>query len=113
MATPVGSTVYNGNKMVSVTWALGNADTGVATSINRWADRTVHVLGTFGGATVTVEGSNDGVNFLTLSDTTGAALMFTAAGMKVILENPIYIRAKTAGGTGSAVTVIVAGAGGQ
>lgn len=113
MATVSGSTVIDNDHQVAVTWALGNADTGVASNIKRWADRTVHVTGTFGGATVTIQGSNDNVTFATLNDNTGAALTFTAAGLKVILENPTYIRAVTSGGAGTAVVVVIAGAGGQ
>lgn len=113
MATIPGTKILDGNKMYTATWALGNADTGLAADLHRWADRTVHVVGTFGGATVTIQGSNDNTNWLTLNDSSGAALAFTATGMKVILENPIYVRAISAGGGGTAVTVIVAGAGGQ
>lgn len=113
MATVSGSTIIDNDHQVTVTWALGNADTGVATNISRWADRTVHVLGTFGGATVTIQGSNDNTNWVTLNDTGGSALTFTAAGMKIIAENPVYMRATTSGGAGTAVSVIVRGAGGQ
>lgn len=113
MATVSGSTVIDNDHQVAVTWSLGNADTGVPSAISRWADRTVHVTGTFGGATVTMQGSNDNTNWATLNDTSGSALTFTATGMKLIGENPIYIRAITAGGAGTAVVVVVRGAGGQ
>ena len=72
-----------------------------------FADKTVHVTGTFGGATVTIEGSNDGTNFVTLNDAGGSALSFTSAGLKTILENPLEIRPKTAGGSGTDVDVII------
>ena len=37
-----------------------------------WADRTIHVYGTFGvGGTVVLEGSNDGTNYVTLTDSNG------------------------------------------
>lgn len=113
MATIVGSQIVTSDHQFTASWALGNADTGVATDMHRWADRTVHVVGTFGGATVTIQGSNDNVNWLTLNDNAGAALTFTVTGMKLILENPLYVRAITSGGAGTALTVIIAGAGGQ
>lgn len=109
----VDTVIVNWNSTITALWTLANADTGNAAIMNRFADRTVAVTGTFGGATVTVEGSNDKVNWFTLNDNAGAALTFTAAGMKLILENPVYVRAKTAGGAGTAVSVIIAGAGGQ
>lgn len=114
MATTHTENVDN-DKMKSEKWTLGNADTGAAAIMNRWSDKTVHVTGTFAGATITIQGSNDNVNWLTLNDTAGTpvALTFAATGMKVILENPIYIRAISSGGAGTAVTVIIAGSGGQ
>src|SRR5258708_30422689 len=45
------------------------------------ADRSVQVTGTFAGATIVLEGSNDGTNYFTLSNPAGAALSFTAAGL--------------------------------
>jgi hypothetical protein len=113
MATVPGSTLVTNDKMVTVTWTLGNADTGVGVNIPRWADRTVHVTGTFGGATILIQGSNNNTDWLTLNDNAGVALSFTAAGMKVILENPLYIRASSSGGTGTDVDVLINGAGGQ
>jgi len=45
------------------------------------ADRSVHVTGTFAGATIVLEGSNDGTNYFTLANPAGAALSFTRAGL--------------------------------
>lgn len=113
MANISGSTIIDNDHQVTATWTLGNADTGIASNISRWADRTVHVTGTFGGATVTIQGSNDNTNWVTLNDTNGAALTFTAAGMKIMAENPSYTRAITSGGAGTTVVVTIRGAGGQ
>lgn len=113
MATIASANILDNNKMNTATWALGIADTGLPVDMHRWADRTVQVSGTFGGATVTIQGSNDKITWFTLNDNTGAALAVTTAVLKLILENPIYVRAISAGGAGSAITVILAGAGGQ
>jgi hypothetical protein len=113
MATISSTSIVTSDHQFTASWALGNADTGLGVDMHRWADRTVQVVGTFGGATVLIEGSNDNSNWLTLNDSSGAALSFTATGMKVILENPLYVRASSSGGAGSAITVIIAGAGGQ
>jgi len=68
--------------------------TGLPVSIPGAADRTVQVIGTFGGATVIIEGSNDGVTWAQCHDATGVLIAFTAAGMNVLLENPLHLRAR-------------------
>lgn len=89
------------------TWtAMGNADTGTAVPMSGAADRSVQVQGTFGSATVTVQGSNDGTNYQTLADPQGNALTWTSANrLEQILELTRYIRPITAGGTGTNVEV--------
>lgn len=111
MATTHTSVVGFDNTQVE-TWTLGNADTGAATILGSAPFKTVAVTGTFGGATVVVEGSNDNTNFFTLNDPSGtpASLSFTAAGMKKVLENPIWIRARSSGGAGTAVVVTLVAA---
>ena len=72
-----------------------------------WADRTVQAIGTFGGATCTMEGSNDGTNWAPLSNAAGgAAATFTVAGIKTLIENPRFIRPNlTVVGAGATITV--------
>jgi hypothetical protein len=89
-------------------WELTNADTGDAVALPDWADKSIQVAGTFGGATVTIEGSNDGVNFATLRDPSGAFLTFTSAQIKQVLEMTLYLRASSSGGTGTDVIVTMA-----
>src|SRR5260370_9716330 len=43
------------------------------------ADRSAQVTGTFAGATIVLEGSNDGSNYFTLSNPPGTALSFPPA----------------------------------
>ena len=69
--------------------------------MHRYPDKTVHVTGTFGTATVTIQGSNDGTNFTNLVDPQGNALSFTATGIEQILENPEYIRVNRTSGDGT------------
>lgn len=67
-----------------------------------YQDRSVQVLGTFGGGTVTMQGSNDGgTTWATLTDPLGNNLAFTAAGMKQITELPDLIRPLLSGGDGT------------
>lgn len=104
---------YNGqagSNTVTVLWeTMGNDDTGTAVQIAPWADRTISAQGTFGSATVTLQGSEDNSTWRTLDDNTGTAITFTADGSKVIAQNPRYIRVTTAGGTGTDLDVYITG----
>lgn len=86
---------------------LTEADTANAISLANKADKTVTVTGTFGSATVVMKGSNDGANFYTLKDAQGDDISFTAAGMSIILENPLFIKPTFSGGTSQDVDVII------
>lgn len=72
-----------------------------------WGDVCVQALGTFGGATVTIQGSNDGgTTWATLNNAQGTVATFTAAGIKQIVERPLHMRAAITGGAGVSVSVI-------
>lgn len=105
----VNRTPQGAMSIFSAAWALGTADTGVAVQMTDFADRSIQVAGTFGGATVVVEGSNDGSNWTTLRDPQGVALSFTSAGLKQILELTMYTRVSSSGGTGTSVTATLVG----
>jgi hypothetical protein len=94
-----------------VVWGpLANGDSGDGVTLAVWQDRTVQVVGTFGAAgSVTLQGSNDGgTTWATLTDPQGAALTFTATGLRQILELPHMIRpAVTAGDGTTALNVYV------
>lgn len=90
------------------TWpAMGNADTGTSVAMSGSSDRTVHITGTFGSATVVFQGSNDGTNWVTLADPQGNTLSKTSASIEAVLELTRYVRPVTSGGTGTAVDVIL------
>ena len=86
---------------------MATNDTGYPIKLTDYADRTVQVDGTFGGATIVWEGSNDGTNYFTLSDPNGVALSFTAAGLKQVVESCLYQRPKVTGGSGAAINATV------
>lgn len=73
-----------------------------------FVDREVQVAGTFGGATITLTGSNDGTNYVTLKDFQGSDLSFTSAGMALVADAPLYINVGISGGSSTSVTVTVA-----
>ena len=92
-----------------VTWeTLTQTDTdGAGVRLMGNGDRTVQVLGTFDSATIAIQGSVDGSNWVTLQDLEGNALTFTAAGIKGILESPPFIRPLLSGGTTSDIDVLL------
>src|SRR5258707_8137370 len=68
------------------------------------ADRSVQVTGTFAGATIVLEVSNDGANYFTLSNPAGAALSFTAAGLMQVNQPSAWLRPRLTPGTGGSLT---------
>ena len=97
--------------MTVTTWsAIPNGNQGLAQSAAQYNDKCIQVGGTFGAAgSVQLEGSNDGTTWFILHDPSSAALTFTAAGLKEVLENPLYIRPNVTAGDGTtALTVILA-----
>lgn len=72
-------------------------------------DRCIQVAGTFGSATVTVHGSNDGTNYAALRDNTGTAISITTAAIRQIGEIPTYVKPVISGGDGTqSLTIIIA-----
>jgi hypothetical protein len=93
-----------------VAWAdIATGDTIVAYEISDQAGLAgaVQFAGTFGGATVTLTGSNDGTNFVTLTDQTGANISVTAAGLVEFSTACRYIKPSISGGSSDAVDVTV------
>ena len=94
---------------VVVTWA-GLASTGdVGQAIQRpdLADRSFQVTGTFVGNTIICEGSNDGVNWFTLTNPTGGSISFSAAGGFQITEATAFIRPHVTGGSGGNLNALL------
>lgn len=95
------------NNVAMYTWAAIPADSsGASVSGPGFTDRSFSISGTFGGATVVIEGSNDGVNYFTLHDPFANALSFTAAALAEVTEMALYMRPRVIGGTASAVDVV-------
>lgn len=107
MATGRVTTAPGPNVLVNTWSALAGSESGDAATAIRWQDKCVQVNGTF--TSVTIQGSNDGVNWGTLSDAQGVDLVITVVGeVRTILENPLFIR-PTSVGAGAGCTVIIAG----
>jgi hypothetical protein len=92
----------------SFAWTLTTADhTGDALIGVDFADRTFTFVGTWGGATAAVEGSNDGTNWMLLSDAAGATDATASTNKAItVVELTRYIRPRlTTAGSGATVTV--------
>lgn len=62
---------------------------------------TFQVAGTPDSATIVLQGSNDGTNWLTVKDTLGSDVSLTAAGYAEVSTGFRYLRPSTSGGGGS------------
>lgn len=90
---------YNDLFVVSK-WILSQGDTGNKIQSTGYADRSVQIHGTFGGGSIIIEGSNDGLNFYTLTDPQGNDLIINEAKIEQISEITRYIRPNVSGGSG-------------
>jgi len=97
-------------RSAQVAWAdVATGDTIVAYEISNQHGLAgaVQFAGTFGGATVTLEGSNDGTNYATLTDPIGTDISTTSAGIYEFSTAVRYIKPGISGGSGDAVDVTV------
>jgi len=94
---------------ILASWNLTTANTdGSPFEFPQWGNRCWTVGGgTWGGATLTFQGSNDGVNWFGLSNAAGgAAATLAADGGKATIETPRYVRPNlTTPGAGAVITV--------
>jgi hypothetical protein len=89
------------------TWTLLDGDDGAPFVSPVFADKAVQVSGTFGGASVIIEGSNytSAPVYAIINDPQGSGLTFTTAGIRQVLENTYYVRPRISGG--SSVSLVV------
>lgn len=102
---------------ILVTWeALGNADSGAPFKLPCSCDLTFQLAGTFGSATCTLQGSNDGATWHAMTqkgstDSVGhggtVEMAYTAAHTHSSNETPLFVRPLTAGGTGTDLDVVL------
>lgn len=88
-------TPHDGGTLALFVWeGLAANDTGQPVNCGAYPDKTVQLIGTFGGS-VLIEGAldPDGAVYSTLNDSQGIALSgITAAKIENILEHPYLIR---------------------
>lgn len=99
------STLYIDDGTIQIVNAAGlvNAEVSEVVEWSAYQDRSVQVSGTFGtGGNVSVEGSNDGINWSPLSNASGGTVIaFTAPGLKQVLEASRYMRLNVTAGDGT------------
>lgn len=67
----------------------------------------MQVVGTFGGGTVKLQGSNNGDTWVDLKDVTGTTIEITSAGGAEFTTSALHIRPLIVGGTGDDVDVTI------
>ena len=89
-------------------WTLTNGDTAMPAITPVKADKTVTVEGTFGGATLALQGSCNpasGAALDTLLDPFQNLMTFTARGTRSVMQNTYQVAPALSGGAGSTVDV--------
>lgn len=110
MATIIPTTVEEQVRAAAYRWTdYSTADTSTPIKVQNMQGLagSVQVTGTFGSATITLQASNDGTNYVTLKDSAGTAISFTAAGMAEFSTAALYLKPTSSGGTADNVTVTV------
>ncbi len=112
MATRAATLVITNDNIPVCTWTgITEADSGAGVIMAKYPDKTVQVTGDFttSGA-ITMQGSNDGVNWTSLHTPDGTEIVLTTTALALIAENPLYIRPTATAGTAVSMTVVVVGA---
>lgn len=101
--TPVTTFPFETSLDVAVTtWSpLAADDDGAPVRLAVYSDRSIQVSGTFGGASVTIGGSNDGETYHALTDPNGETLALTTGALRTIVELPIFLKPRVFGGDGT------------
>jgi hypothetical protein len=103
--TPTLADLSGDGTVRKATWAamtFSGADVGAAFPYSAWVDQSVQVTGTFGaGGNVRWEGSNDGTNYIALTDPQGNALDFTTAKIEAVTEIVALVRPRITAGDGT------------
>lgn len=94
-----------GNNVAIYTWTLTGSDSGQPIQGPGYTDRSFQLTGVFGG-TVVIEGSNDGVNYVTLTDPFDNPLSFAAAALKQLLQICLWLRPRASGVNSVVVTAV-------
>jgi hypothetical protein len=103
MATvnPIRAQTQNTKAFVQQWEGMLLGDEGDPLGNSQYTDRSVQVVGTFGGATLRIEGSNNGADWAVLTDPQGNDLNITSAKLELVSEATKYIRPRVISGDGT------------
>lgn len=110
MATITPTFDSNGARQI-ITWSgMATGDTIVSANTDNRPTRhvTLHLYGTWGGATVTLTGSFDDSNFTIVPDSTGTSISETADVVLSVGTMLRYWKPNISGGSGDSVTAVLA-----
>lgn len=101
------ATITEFHDYVKYVWtAVTENDVASAVGVNaQYQDRSVQIVGTFGGATVLFQQSADGTNYKTCTDPQGNAISKTSADMEQISEAAAFVKPSISGGTAQSLTI--------
>lgn len=97
---PVTPSAFDDQSNEMIKW-LAETGIGLPIEVARFADLTIQAVATVSTPTVTLLGSNDGINYVALKATNGAAISLAGAtfDMAVVLEHPFFVKPSVSGGT--------------
>lgn len=95
----------DGSAMQAVWAAATEADTFAAIKMAGFSARSISIQGTFGSATVVLNGSIDGTNYSGLSNAAGVAISKTSAAVVGVFEATLYYQPAASGGSSQSLTV--------
>lgn len=96
----------NGSTFLVQWTPVTEADTCNPVSFPMHSDKSIHVSGTFGGATVVLQGSNNsGTTYVGLRDPSSTAISMTADTIKAVLENTQLVKPSASGGSSQSLTI--------
>lgn len=109
--TPAFSTIQAQGEIVPrIVWAdiaTGDTINSIAIPGQAAVAGSVQFGGTFGGATITLQVSNDNVTFFDMKDLTATTISATAAALFDFTTSAVYLRPAITGGAANAVDVTV------
>lgn len=90
-----------------ITWpSVTEADTFQRFELNRAASEiSVHIVGTFGSATLDIKGSNYDADGVTLLQMDGTTAIVASEDIFSILDRPLYLTPTHSGGSSESVTI--------
>lgn len=101
------SVINTANNDMLVSWqTVTESDTFQQFSLDEAVSEiSVHVTGTFGGATLTVQGGNVSSEMLDLLQLSGGVASCTVADIFSILDRPLYVQPASSGGASQSIDV--------